>query len=110
VALLGRIDPSLLTVVPSGTPAPTTRTVHLVVEDGLEVLLPLAELVDREKEAARLRKQANKLIADVAQLESRLASTGFVDKAPAARVAEVRVALADRKEQLAAVQRSIDDL
>ena len=98
------------------------QAVKLVVEEGLEAYLPLAELVDAEKERARLSKQARgelrtgcgrgsvagemacrprdaicpilnqaaKLEKEIGGLEGRLASPGFVDKAPPPVVAKVR--------------------
>ena len=43
-------------------PTITPKSVHLVVGDGLEVYLPLAELVDAEKEKKRLGKQRDKVV------------------------------------------------
>lgn len=50
------------------------------MQDGLEVYLPMAGLVDKEKERARLEKQAEKLSKDAEALENRLAGSNFVEK------------------------------
>jgi valyl-tRNA synthetase len=48
--------------------------VQLVVAEGLEAFLPLAGLVDLEKERERLTKQAAKLEGEVNSLQQRLSS------------------------------------
>ena len=110
LSLLGRIDEAALSFDALTAPVPSSQCVHLIVEDGLEAYLPLADLVDREKEIARLTKQAEKLTKDIDGLENRLSSKGFADKAPAAVVAEVRSSLAEKKEQRAAILKSVDTL
>lgn len=49
-------------------------------QDGLEVYLPMAGLVDKDKERARLEKQAGKLTKDIEVLEKRLSGSNFVEK------------------------------
>ena len=51
--------------------------------------------------------QADKLRKDIAGLEGRLASKGFADKAPPHILAEVRGNVAEKKEQLSAVERGM---
>lgn len=45
--------------------------------------LPMAGLIDKEKERARLEKQAGKLIKDIEILEKRLSGSNFVEKVSA---------------------------
>lgn len=120
VALLGRIDASQLKVVmfddPSFSAADLGKAVHLIVEDeaqdestkAMEAYLPLASLVDAEKEKKRLTKQAEKLRKDIAGLEGRLASKGFAEKAPPHILAEVQGNVAEKKQQLSAVEKGIE--
>lgn len=42
--------------------------------------LPMAGLVDKDKERARLEKQAGKLTKDMEVLEKRLSGSNFVEK------------------------------
>ena len=63
-------------------------------------LLPLAELVDADKERKRLGKQQMKLEADIGKLEARLNAPGFADKAPAKVVEKATSELAEFKEKL----------
>ena len=58
----------------------------------------------------RIAKQGDKLKKDIDGLESRLTSKGFADKAPPSVIAEVRATVAEKKEQLMAVERSLADM
>ena len=110
LSLLGRIEESSLSIIDIAAAVPSTKCVHLLVQEGLEAFLPMADMVDREKELMRLSKQAEKLQKDISGLESRLQSKGFVDKAPESVIAEVKANLADKMDQLRAVNKSIESL
>ena len=56
----------------------------------LEVLVPMAGLIDTEAELARLGKDIEKLGADLARVTAKLGNASFVDKAPAAVVDKER--------------------
>jgi valyl-tRNA synthetase len=108
ISLLGRVDDAgLVIVAPGELPASLGQTVHLIVEDGLEVFLPMSALVDAAKELARLGKQAEKLKKDIDGLEARLASQGFADKAPESVINEVKGNIAAKREELAAVEKGM---
>jgi valyl-tRNA synthetase len=53
---------------------------------GCEVFIPLAELVDVEKERERLSKEARRLKSEIGRARAKLDNPGFVEKAPAAVV------------------------
>ena len=89
--------------VPTVRPAPCVSFLRLVVGEDLEAMLPLAEMIDADKERARLGKQQASLTADIGKLEKRLASPGFVDKAKPAVVEKTRNELGEMKEKLAGV-------
>ena len=57
-----------------------------VVVDGASIYLPMEELVDKEKELARLEKEKKNLISEIKRVEGKLSNKGFTDKAPAAVV------------------------
>ncbi len=61
-----------------------------VAAPGAELLLPLDELVDREKETARLNKEKARLEGEIRRVEGKLNNKGFTEKAPAAVVEEER--------------------
>ena len=53
-----------------------------VVTHVAQISMPLAELVDLEKEKARLEKELKKQSADLEKLNAKLNNPGFVNKAP----------------------------
>ncbi|MBO5955878.1 MAG: valine--tRNA ligase, partial [Clostridia bacterium] len=61
-----------------------------VVNPKAEILLPLDELVDKEKEIERLTKEKAKLEGEIKRVEGKLSNKGFTDKAPASVVEEER--------------------
>ena len=68
----------------SGVP----ENVVSVVNPKAEILLPLDELVDKEKEIERLTKEKTKLEGEIKRVEGKLSNKGFTDKAPASVVEE----------------------
>ncbi len=73
------------------------------VINGVEIHIPLAELVDFAAEAQRLAKEKGKLTNEVARCEKMLSNPGFVSKAPEKKIAEEKEKLANYKEMLAKV-------
>ena len=55
-----------------------------------EAFMPLAELIDVEKEIARLKKEAEKNEGEIKRAEGKLGNKGFTEKAPAKVVEEER--------------------
>ena len=80
------------------------------VSDAMEVFLPMEDLVDLEKERARLAKEAQKLEADIARSQGKLNNPGFVGKAPEAVVAKERELMAANEAKLARVRQQIETL
>ena len=68
-----------------------------VITHAARISMPMAELVDMEKEKARLEKQLGKDKAELDKLNTKLNNPGFVNKAPANVVAAER----ERAEKLA---------
>ena len=67
--------------------APTDLTgLVTVVTHGANVYLPLAELVDFEKELERIAKEREKAAENLARIEQKLSNEKFVSKAPEAIV------------------------
>ena len=73
--------------LPAGAEAPPAAAE--VVGD-LQVLVPLAGLVDVAAEQERLRKEMDKVVRELARVEGKLGNEGFLAKAPAAVVAKER--------------------
>jgi valyl-tRNA synthetase len=69
--------------------------------DQLKLMIPMAGLIDKQAELARLGKQIEKLEAEVKRLGAKLANKGFTDKAPATVVANEQTKLEDARIALA---------
>ena len=61
-----------------------------IVTDAATVFIPMRELVDAEKELARLHKELENAEKDKEFIEKKLSNAGFVAKAPAAVVEQQR--------------------
>jgi len=88
LSLLARIDPQKLTLQ-AQVATPSDKALTLVVA-GYTCYLPLADLVDLDKERQRLQKEIDQVTAEIARSEKLLANQGFVAKAPEAVVAKER--------------------
>jgi len=59
-----------------------------VVSNGAQILIPMGDLVDVEKERERLLKEKQRLEGEVKRVEGKLNNQGFVSKAPAKLIEE----------------------
>lgn len=66
----------------------------------MEVLVPMAGLIDVDAELARLNKETTKLEAEIKRLSGKLSNEGFVAKAPEAVIAKERDKLAAAEDSL----------
>jgi valyl-tRNA synthetase len=66
----------------------------------MKVLIPMAGLIDKDAEIARLNKEIGKLQGEIKRLGGKLSNAGFVAKAPEAVVAVERKKLADYETAL----------
>ncbi|MBQ3183293.1 MAG: valine--tRNA ligase [Clostridia bacterium] len=78
-----------------------------IVTPSCTVFIPLAEVLDMEKELERLNKEREKTIGEIDRLEKKLGNEGFVAKAPAAVVDGEKAKLAKYKDVLAGVEAAI---
>ena len=81
-----------------------------IITDSATIYLPLSDLVDTEKERARLEGEAKKLEGEIARLVGKLSNEGFVAKAPAAVVDAERAKLAKYQENLEGVKNALEKL
>ncbi len=72
--------------------------------------LPMSDLIDFEKEKARLASEIEKLQGEVKRLSGKLSNEGFVAKAPAAVVDAERAKLAAAEEKLRATEEALAKL
>jgi valyl-tRNA synthetase len=93
---LARIES--FTVLAGGEEAPASATA-LVGE--MELLIPMAGLIDKAAELARIAKAAEKIEKDRARTAGKLGNENFVSKAPPAVIEKEQAKLADMDMQLA---------
>ena len=86
-----------ITVLAAGEEAPLSATA-LVGE--MEVLVPMAGLIDKAAELARLDKEILRLQGEVQRVGGKLSNAGFVDKAPAEVIDKERAKLAEAEQAL----------
>jgi len=76
-----------------------------IVTDAATIYIPMADMVDLEKEKARLTAELTKTQSEIARAEAKLGNQGFVAKAPAAVVEAERSKL----EKLKVTAKALED-
>ena len=102
---MARLDSIRITQEDETIPVCVTKLV-----EGAEILIPMADLINKEDELARLDKEQEKTEKEIAAIEGKLANEGFVSRAPEAVVAKERERLAanyEAKEKLIAQKATI---
>ena len=87
---LARIES--FTVLADGEEAPASAAAMV---GGMELLIPMAGLIDKDAELARIAKAAEKIEKDRARTAGKLNNESFVSKAPAAVIEKEQAKLAD---------------
>ncbi|MDO9573519.1 MAG: valine--tRNA ligase, partial [Candidatus Contubernalis sp.] len=77
---------------------------------GVEIYLPLAGLVDLDKEILRLAKEVSKLEKEVSRASGKLNNQAFISKARAEVVEQEKNKLDDYREKLETVQARLEEL
>lgn len=105
LSFLAKIDS--IEVLAADTPVPVAAT-GLVGE--MEILIPLAGLIDKTAETARLHKEIEKLRKELTSIHTQLENPNYIAKAPAQvvsdrrlRATELTTALAKLEQQLVAL-------
>jgi valyl-tRNA synthetase len=98
-----------ITVLAEAEQAPESATA-LVGE--MKVLIPMAGLIDKDVEIARLSKEIEKKQQEVGRIEGKLSNPSFVERAPEAvvakereKIAEILAALKNFEEQLERIKK-----
>ncbi|MDU2499030.1 MAG: valine--tRNA ligase, partial [Klebsiella grimontii] len=76
-----------ITVLPADDKGPVSVA---KIIDGAELLIPMAGLINKEDELARLAKEVTKIEGEIGRIESKLSNEGFVARAPEAVIAKER--------------------
>ncbi|MGB5487546.1 MAG: class I tRNA ligase family protein, partial [Lysobacterales bacterium] len=103
---VGRVESVIWLEADETAPESSTALV-----DEMKLLIPLAGLIDKDAELARLSKELQSKSDELGRCQSKLANSGFMDKAPAAvvekeqaRAAELRNAIGSLEEQQQKIQ------
>jgi len=76
----------------------------------MNLLIPLAGLIDKQAELERLDKNMTKLQAEIKRLSGKLNNANFVDKAPEAVVNKEREKLVEAESALSSLQKQADKI
>lgn len=81
-----------------------------IISKNMEVHIPFEELVDIEEEKKRLEGEKKRLESEVQRGEKMLSNSGFINKAPEAKINEEKEKLANYKELLASVIEKLEKM
>jgi valyl-tRNA synthetase len=81
-----------------------------VLAGGAEVAIPLEGLIDFDQERQRLGKEQEKLRSEAAKLNEQLSNPNFVERAPAEKVNELRLRIADIAQRTSQLQQTVENL
>ena len=81
-----------------------------IISKGNEIYIPLGELVDFDKEKARLENERKTVISEINRSEKMLANPGFMAKAPKSMIEAEKDKIITHKAMLEKVERMIKDL
>ena len=81
-----------------------------VLTDGIELYIPVEELVNLEEEKKRLEAEKEKVQSEVERANKMLSNPGFVNKAPESKINEEKAKLEKYKEMLANIEDRISKM
>jgi valyl-tRNA synthetase len=100
--LAGVEEPRVLAI---GETAPIAA---VALVGGLEILVPMAGLIDPDAELERLAKRLRTVESDIAKLDAKLSNGDFARNAPAEVVAKDRARLAELRTELAQLTAQVE--
>jgi valyl-tRNA synthetase len=96
-----------ITVLDSSDAKPLAAT-QLV--GAMEVLVPMADLIDKDTEIARLQKEIDRLQSEIDRVEKKLSNEKFVANAPADVVTKEREKADDAARSKTQLEQQIDSI
>ncbi len=76
----------------------------------MKVLIPMAGLIDKDAEQARLNKELERKRNELERIEKKLANAGFVDKAPQAVVEKEKARLEDARTMIQQLEEQLEKI
>lgn len=104
---LARLDPAQLRI--EGALNKKPEQAYAIVLDDVQIFLPLAGMLDLEKERTRLSSELDKARGDIARLETKL-NSDFAQRAPTAIVERERDKLQATRERIAKLEEQLEGL
>ncbi|MBR5554360.1 MAG: valine--tRNA ligase [Clostridia bacterium] len=86
------------------------ETAVSIVTDSAKLFIPMAEIIDIEKEKARLEKERQTALSEIDRVNKKLSNESFVAKAPAAVIDGEKAKLAKYSEMLSNIEEMIAKL
>ena len=80
------------------------------ITDACEILIPIADMIDREEELARLTKELNNALGEIERAQKKLANADFVAKAPAKLVDGERAKIENFTAKADKIRAAIENL
>ncbi|MBC7332784.1 MAG: valine--tRNA ligase, partial [Synergistetes bacterium] len=80
------------------------------VMDKAEIFMPLGDLIDIEKEVARLKLRLQEVMDEISRVEAKLSNTDFIEKAPQHVVEKERAKLQEFQEIKGRIERHLEQL
>ena len=96
-----------VTVLQPGEEAPESAT---ALVGAMKVLIPMAGLIDKEAELARLEKEIARINGDLERMRNKLANANFVDRAPQAVVQKERARLAAHETSKSKLEEQLEKI
>jgi len=81
-----------------------------IITDSAVAYIPVADIIDFEKEVARLTKEKETLLKEIERIEKKLSNEGFTSKAPAAVIEGEREKLRKYQDTLTATEEALAKL
>ncbi|MDD4527022.1 MAG: valine--tRNA ligase [Candidatus Margulisbacteria bacterium] len=90
--------------------APQEQHAYAVISENTVVYLPLAGLIDTDKEKEKLQREADKISAVINGLETKLNNKGFTDNAPAEVIEKQKNSLTESIAKLKLIETKLSEL
>ena len=81
-----------------------------IVTDKAHIFIPLADMIDLDKERQRLEKERTSAEAEIERVKNKLSNENFVSRAPEAVVNAERVKLAKYEDKLTGIEQALAHL
>ncbi|MCL2605327.1 MAG: valine--tRNA ligase [Defluviitaleaceae bacterium] len=96
---------SEVTLTPHNQPPAANENAVSLVVPSATLHLPLASLIDADKEKARLQKERKRLTQELERIDAKLSNEGYLSKAPANLIAAER----EKRESYAAMLNKVEN-